>query len=204
MSPNGLIGERRYIAMKKFFVFSMFILGIVVFLFLSVKPSFAPPKGGGGEGCPVNMVPLGDICLDEFEVSVWSLPPSGNGTPQGQQFGAASDNYPCMDNGNDCSATASNPIFAASALGETPSAFITWFQAQQACLNVGKRLPTNAEWQGAAAGTPTDYEPGVDDGVDDCNTITAGAVAPTGSRSNCVSNFGAFDMVGDLGGGGAH
>jgi hypothetical protein len=82
--------------------------------------------------------------------------------------------------------------------GRRPSAFITWFQAQQACLNVGKRLPTNAEWQGAVAGTPTDYESGPDDGVHDCNTSTAQHVVLTGSRDRCVSSFGAFDMVGNV------
>lgn len=30
---------------------------------------------------------------------------------------------------------------------------MSWFVAQQAALNSGKRLLTNAEWQGAAAGT---------------------------------------------------
>jgi formylglycine-generating enzyme required for sulfatase activity len=79
-----------------------------------------------------------------------------------------------------------------------PSSYITWFQAQQACFSVGKRLPTNAEWQGAAAGTPTSYEPGVDDGSNDCNTSTADRAVPTGSRQNCVSSYGLFDMVGNM------
>jgi formylglycine-generating enzyme required for sulfatase activity len=184
--------------MMRTYIFSMFVLGIALSFFLSVEPSFAQPSNPGGGGCPVNMVPVGDICIDEFEASVWSLPPKGNGAPQGTQFGATSDDYPCMNNGNDCSATALNPIYAASAPGVIPARFMTWFQAQQACLNVGKRLPTNAEWQGAAAGTPTDYEPGPDNGVDDCNTSAVGAIAPTGSRSNCVSNFGVFDMVGNV------
>ncbi|MCI0454787.1 MAG: SUMF1/EgtB/PvdO family nonheme iron enzyme [Candidatus Dadabacteria bacterium] len=183
--------------MMRLYVFSMFVLGIMVFLFLSVQPSFAPPEGGGGESCPVNMVPVGDICIDQHEATVWSESPRSDGTPMGTQFGVTGDDYPCSDNGNDCSATASNPIFAASAPGETPSASITWFQAHQACLNVGKRLPTNAEWQGAAAGTPDTG--GADDGSTTCNTddLEPG-ISLTGSRSNCVSNFGAFDMVGNL------
>jgi hypothetical protein len=36
----------------------------------------------------------------------------------------------------------------------TPSAFLTQFQAAAAARNSGKRLPSNAEWQVAALGTP--------------------------------------------------
>jgi formylglycine-generating enzyme required for sulfatase activity len=76
-----------------------------------------------------------------------------------------------------------------------PSASTTWFQAQQAAGNSGKRLLTNAEWQMAAAGTP---DPGTDNGATDCNIGSTFDVADTGSRSNCKSRFGAFDMVGNL------
>jgi formylglycine-generating enzyme required for sulfatase activity len=78
-----------------------------------------------------------------------------------------------------------------------PSTFITWFQALQACANVGKRLPTNAEWHVAAAGTPDTG--GADDGTTTCNTddLVPGATR-TGSRQDCVSDRGAFDMVGNL------
>ena len=58
-----------------------------------------------------------------------------------------------------------------------------------------------AEWQVAALGTP---DPGVSAaGSEDCNTANAGgggvdALVRTGSRRNCVSDVGAFDMVGNL------
>lgn len=180
--------------MMRFYISSMFMLGVVVFLFPSVKPGFAAE-------CPVNMVPVGSICVDQYEASVWSRPPKNNGTPQGIQYGTpvGGDDYPCDDNGNDCSdlSMPDSMIFAASAPGVMPSAFITWFQAQQACANVGKRLLRNGEWQMAAAGTP---DTGLsDDGSTTCNTdgLGPGAV-PTGSRSACVSNWGAFDMVGNV------
>jgi formylglycine-generating enzyme required for sulfatase activity len=159
----------------------------------------APVSGtaiGNDAGCPPNMAQVGPLCVDKYEATVWSEFPTSDGRPRGIQFGRTGDDYPCSFNGDDCSGA--NPIYAASVPGRKPSAFITWFQAQQACLNVGKRLLTNAEWQGAAAGTPTDYEPNADDGMHDCNTSTANRVVPAGSRSNCVSNFGVFDMVGNL------
>ena len=173
---------------------------VVVAAFLSLNlGSSASASGratGTALGCPIHMVRVGPVCVDKYEATVWSAPPASNGAPQGKQFGRSGDDYPCSFNGNDCSGA--HPIYAASLPGKRPSAFITWFQAQQACLNVGKRLLTNAEWQGAAAGTPTDYEPGADDGVNDCNTSTAQHVTATGSRKRCVSSFGAFDMVGNV------
>jgi formylglycine-generating enzyme required for sulfatase activity len=77
---------------------------------------------------------------------------------------------------------------------EIPSSHITWFQAQEACANAGKRLPTNAEWQVGANGRP---DPGPDNGTTECNSAT-GSVSLTGSRGMCVSARGAFDMVGNL------
>jgi formylglycine-generating enzyme required for sulfatase activity len=72
----------------------------------------------------------------------------------------------------------------------TPSRFITYFQAQQALANVGKRLPSNAEWQQAVAGTPDST---------DCNVFTFPLmVRSTGASPDCVSNFGANDMGGNV------
>jgi hypothetical protein len=128
------------------------------------------------------------------------------------QHGLSGADYPCAANGQNCAATGGQldftcatpgpgAIFAvslsATALDTTPiipSAYISWFQAQQACSNSGKRLPSNAEWQQAVAGTP---DPGPDNGTTDCNT-TSGAATATGARSKCVSTYGAFDMVGNV------
>ncbi len=123
------------------------------------------------------MVTVGPLCIDKYEASVWSSPTGGT------QFGTTSDNYPCNDNGQNCT-----NIYARSVAGVTPSRFITWFQAQQALANSGKSLPTNAEWQMAVAGTP--------DGAA-CN-VSTGSVANTGASAACVSNHGANDMVGNL------
>jgi formylglycine-generating enzyme required for sulfatase activity len=124
------------------------------------------------------MVSAGAVCIDRYEASVWSSPTGGT------QYGVGgTDDYPCNDNGQDC-----NNIYARSVAGVSPSSNITWFQAQQALANVGKRLPTNAEWQQAAAGTPDSTA---------CNVDT-GSVASTGVNAGCISRFGANDMVGNL------
>jgi formylglycine-generating enzyme required for sulfatase activity len=124
------------------------------------------------------MVKVGPVCIDRYEVSVWSSPTGGT------RYGASSDNYPCNDNGQNC-----DNIYARSVAGVTPSRFITYFQAQRALANSGKRLPTNAEWQMAVAGTPNSTG---------CNVDPGGAVANTGANTGCVSDYGANDMVGNL------
>jgi formylglycine-generating enzyme required for sulfatase activity len=160
--------------------------------------------------CASDAVVAGTVCLDKYEESVWRVPAptatnvslvrkiqlgrvtqadlmAGGAT----QLGTTSDDYaPCTGNGQSCV----NDIYAVSLPSVIPSAFITWFQAQEACANSRKRLPTNAEWQVGANGTP---DPVSDNGTTDCNTAT-NSVSPTGSRSMCVSARGAFDMVGNL------
>src|SRR5262249_53409405 len=63
-------------------------------------------------------------------------------------------------------------VYAVSVPGVLPTACTTWFRAEQACALSGKRLPTNQEWQRAAAGTP---DPGAAD--DETNTC-AGLAEP--------------------------
>jgi len=171
----------------------------------------AGPPGGPLTRCPADAVVSGSSCMDKFEASVWRVPDpttlnrrlvrkiqSGLATLAdlraggARPLGSTSDDYaPCADSGQNCV----DDVYAVSLPGVTPSAFITWFQAQQACANSGKRLPTNAEWQAAVAGTP---DPGPDDGIGDCNTANLFFASATGSRSRCVSARGAFDMVGNV------
>src|SRR5262249_4148425 len=73
-----------------------------------------------------------------------------------------------------------------------PSEFITWFQAQEACANSGKRLPTSAEGGWGRTGRRT---PGLNNGTTDCSSA---GLSLTGARSSCVSARGAFDMVGNV------
>jgi hypothetical protein len=157
-------------------------------------------------GCPPDSLRVGSVCIDRHEASVWEVPAANGALIQkiqlgtvtlaelqagGFQRGVNSDDFGagCPDTGNGCV-----NHYAVSIAGVTPSRFLTWFQATAAARNAGKRLPTNAEWQAAALGTP---DPGAAPGSEDCHTV---GVAPvqTGSRASCVSDVGAFDMVGNL------
>ncbi len=167
--------------------------------------------------CKPDAVKAGSVCIDKYEASVWQVPatnPNGksnaglikkiqNGTVKladltaggatqvSPAAGCIPANFPTTFPAN---GQWTAPLYAASIPGVQPTGCISWFQAQQACGNARKRLPTNAEWQLAAAGTP---DPGSDNGITDCNSAAFTPVN-TGSRSNCVSNWGAFDMVGNM------
>ena len=134
------------------------------------------------QNCPVDMVAVGSLCVDKYEASVWNA--AGD-----TQYGLSSDDYPCQDDGSGCGEGAVQPIYARSVADAMPSAFITWYQAGQACANAGKRLPSTQEWQMAATGTP----PGTGTG---CNF--SGAKTASGTLASCISTAGAFDMVGNL------
>ncbi len=161
--------------------------------------------------CPQDAVISGTVCMDTYEASVWRVPNAATDNAKLVrliQWGRATqadlvaagathqglngdDNYgPCLDAGQNCA----DDLYAVSLPGVLPSTQTTWWQAQAACQNSRKRLPSNAEWQAAVAGTPN---PGPDDGATTCRTTGSRAVA-TGSRAACVSSAGAFDMVGNL------
>jgi formylglycine-generating enzyme required for sulfatase activity len=170
--------------------------------------------------CPPDSVKVGNTCVDTYEASLWRIDPAnvtlvrkvqtGRVTLADLQAGGATalslsacsamdvfTNFP--RSGNWTAVPGSNPpspgFYAVSVAGVQPSRCITWFQANQACLLSGKRLLTNREWQGAAAGTPD--PDAADDGSTTC--VTTGAEpANTGSRSSCKSVWGAFDMIGNV------
>jgi len=154
-------------------------------------------------------VAAGTVCLDRYEASVWRIPDPNTGNASlvakirlglanpgeltrggATLLGERADYAPCTDDGRSC-----GDLYAVSIPSVSPAAFATWFQAQQACADAGKRLPTSAEWQVGANGSP---DPGPDDGTLDCNTAARGTAALTGERSRCVSARGAFDAVGNL------
>lgn len=162
--------------------------------------------------CSPDAVLAGTVCVDRYEASVWRVPDPtatnanlarkiqlGRATRDdlvaggATQLGTAGNDYaPCAANGQNCA----GDVYAVSLPAVVPSAFITWFQAQEACASSGKRLPTSAEWQVAANGTP---DGGPDDHATTCNNDSADTVTLTGSRAGCISARGAFDMVGNLG-----
>lgn len=176
------------------------------------------------EDCPPDAWPIGTLCVDRYEGSIWQIDPSrgvlirkvveGRASLADLNAGGAQLAQPAagtgvqLEPGFPQTGNWSMPFYAASVRGVYPTVSITWFQAAQACALSGKRLLTNQEWQIAAAGT---LDPGANDGVTNhkCNTgvphpglrrprPTGQAGAP-GDKESCISNWKIEDMVGNIG-----
>ncbi len=154
--------------------------------------------------CPDDSVESGTVCIDKYEASMWHVPPAERNLIRRIQLGTVSleqliaggavqvgivdgDFQGCDAIGNGCVS-----VYAVSVPGVMPTSWATWFQAAAAARNSLKRLPTNQEWQVAAFGTPDPNS-----GSSPCNVNSAGPVL-TGSAPGCVSDVGAFDMVGNV------
>lgn len=182
----------------------------LVILLLAARAALAGP---GDVRCPSDAVAVGPSCVDLYEASVWQIPPDskklrnkilrGEVTLADLRTAGATQVSPmtegtCADVSYPATfgnlGTWTEPLYAVSIPGVLPTTCTSWFQAQQLCHIAGKRLLTNAEWQGAAAGTP---DPGAaDDTFTTCTTASSLADL-TGKRSKCVSVWGVHDMVGN-------
>lgn len=82
--------------------------------------------------------------------------------------------------------------------GEVPLDGVTWLQAWSRCTEEGKFLCSKDQWVRACKGSKSSSFPYGDQyiaGV--CNTEGT-AILPSGSCPQCVSEFGAFDMSGNV------
>ncbi|WP_455223094.1 formylglycine-generating enzyme family protein [Kaarinaea lacus] len=77
---------------------------------------------------------------------------------------------------------------------------ITWFKADEYCRFVGKRLPTEEEWEKAARGTDgREYPWGNEWNADNVNAGQGEAdLTPVGSFEQGKSAYGVYDMAGNV------
>ena len=88
---------------------------------------------------------------------------------------------------------------AGSAAGQTPLVSLNWCAAKKACQNAGKHLLTNSEWFNAANYKGSKWNITAEQSAEAmaCNTNTA-AAALTGASATCVTQEGAYDMIGNV------
>lgn len=135
--------------------------------------------------CPAEMVFVanekGGFCIDRYEASAGDDCPYREPVNQG-------DSRVNLDH-NKC-----KPVSVVNAL---PWRYISQSQAAVACAKSGKRLATATEWYQASLGTPDMSKSWQ---ADDCQVDRNWSMQPgrTGDGVNCVSAFGAYDMIGNV------
>jgi hypothetical protein len=184
---------------------------------LRIQSVVAPPKPitdskkfelGFTVGCPDLMVRAGNYCIDRFEAYVVELK-GGQEVPHPHSLPPKG-----------------KTLKAKVAYNAFPQSAINQFQAKEACENAGKRLCTLHEWISACAGVENfKYPYGNVEQKKKCNTrkshlvtelhgndpkkwgngmndpllnFIPGFLSRTGLHPECVSSFGAEDMVGNL------
>ena len=154
--------------------------------------------------CPEDAVPLHEVSLssyvmDKFEVSVelYELCIAENACtnddPEKPHYRTSSDTYLCnIGNSN---------------RKNHPANCITWHGAKAYCEWLGKRLPTEAEWENAAkSGTLQIYPWGNTPAASCSNTVMnsgasgcgSNSTFPTGSKAAGVSTHGIYDLSGNV------
>ena len=171
------------------------------------------PTARPGARCPPDMgLVLGAVCVDRYEASLVERAPDGKRLPH-------APNQPLEPD---------RTYVAQSAAGVVPQAYVSGAQALAACHEAGKRLCAPVEWRAACGGSEGYAFPYGPDRVagrchdtganpmltyhadtqargwgalelnDPRNIELDGTLAKTGAFSDCVNDFGLYDMVGNL------
>ena len=172
------------------------------------EPNLGLVEEPGEAGCPAGMLRIGgQFCIDRFEAALEVVVPETPAT--------AASWSPYFNPG-------ARRVVARSWRGAVPQGYMTGIQAAAACGEAGKRLCTDTEWLRACRGPDSltfpygdtretgvcndhrDEHPAVElfgsviNLTSPCLNELHDTVDLTGSRKDCVTAEGAFDMMGNL------
>ncbi len=168
-----------------------------------VKGMVEVPGGGFLMGCNDA---VDDLCLDDefpyhtVDVSTFWI----------DEFEVTADEYMACTDASGCSVAETGNAWNNCNLGivdreDHPINCVTWYQAVDYCAWVGKRLPTEAEWEKAARGTDGRMYPWGNETPTCDHAVIAWAgcsfqssTEPVGSRPLGASPYGAQDMAGNV------
>jgi len=190
----------------------------------SATDSWSPENKASA--CPADMVEIdGDYCPNEEIVCLYNTDGKGNRLPGPGSIDLACGEY---RNPSRCLSDKVHMHYCIDKYewpnkpGQLPQDWMTFFDAERAVKDVGKRLCTHKEWTLAAEGPnmhPLPYgdgyhrdktacnfdnhNPGIDvfqskRPDDEASQALRALLVPSGSRPNCFSDFGVHDMAGNI------
>lgn len=177
---------------------------------LSDKPIVDSPKNGK---CPLDMIEIsGEYCTNLEEICLkWGDPDNkgANGPVQCLEFQSPTKCLGKRIKLNYCIDKFPLPNIA----GELPTTQMTWYQVKSECESKGKRLCSRPEFTQACRGPEDKPYPYGNGYHRDCNACNCDREpwldpathsfaeldkrVPLGSKPDCVSDYGVYDMVGN-------
>ena len=137
------------------------VLGLVAFGMPGPGPDGEIVRSAEAGSCPAGMVSIkGEFCIDRYEAATDKIAAPRRGKRPAKRLGRHTPFEPVDD----------GPVMAVSEKGRVPQGYISRDEAEEACLNAGKRLCTDDEWLTACKGKkPTLYPYGDEHQEGRCN-----------------------------------
>ncbi|GAP41701.1 formylglycine-generating enzyme family protein [Flexilinea flocculi] len=179
------------------------------------QPDFSDqPKGNGLDTSEMVYVPAGEFIMgadsENHQAMSWEKPShevildafwiDKHEVTNGQFAKCVASGY-CVQPRSVASKTRPQ-YYGLADFADYPVIYVDWNQAYYYCAWVGKRLPTEAEWEKAARGTDSNYYPWGNEGdpveLMNCGHLQDGDTEKVGSYPDGASPYGALDMAGNV------